>query len=706
MAEMTPQVALETVAAAEDRGKALAELTRDDALMARFGDWFAEDPVGFSTAIAQVGQKQPRLATKVTDTFSRAVEAVSLGVGRKVGGHPVLLGTVLPHPQGDDLMIPAGYSLEPHGTYLLDRKRGKILIAHYPIVLEGYVRDQESGASMVVVAWRTGTAWRRMAITREVMGVGADLARISGQFGAPIHSANTSMVVSYFSAFEALNLTKFEETKGITRMGWTPDMDAFLVGATIITEHQAETIQNPATLTDGWGKMARIFLPTGPEIQKILAGYHQRGTLEGWMEALQLAKPHPFALVGIYLALLPPLMQVVTADNLAFEWSGKSSVGKTTALSLAASVWGQPRLNLDPSIVSSWRVTDVYIERMLGTLGDLPLFLDDTRTATPFKKNGADPVQVVYDVVAGTTKGRGTLVGVEAKRAWRTVLLSTGEDSITIGSTKGGVFARTWSLAAWPWGACTPGTATQVLRLESVMAENYGIIGPLWVQRLMQQRSMWPKWKEIYRRLRDHYGTEGVLGDNGGISGRLGKNLAAIEMTANIAKAIMPDVFGPVDFKPMIQDLWAWAQVEGAGCDVVQEAAVSIRNYIAANQNCFWPRAKTPPHDGWWGAWALPSEKSSLPAIYVRPDIVMNHLKSLHHENPMSIVMEWDRRKIIKAGHRKTARGSARFFAQIKVRVDEADMWVFEFAPPAENSDVLDAFDKLADIAEHDTCGL
>lgn len=90
--------ALETVAAAEDR-QALAELTRDDALMARFGDWFAEDPVGFSTAIAQVGQKQPRLATGPGHILP-GCEAVSLGVGRKVGGHPVLLGAVLPHPQG------------------------------------------------------------------------------------------------------------------------------------------------------------------------------------------------------------------------------------------------------------------------------------------------------------------------------------------------------------------------------------------------------------------------------------------------------------------------------------------------------------------------------------------------------------------------------------------------------------------------------
>ena len=84
MADTTPQAALDTVAAAEDRGKALAELTKNDALMVGFGDWFSGDPVGFSTAVAQIAQVKPRLSPRIVESFYRAVESVSLGVGRKV----------------------------------------------------------------------------------------------------------------------------------------------------------------------------------------------------------------------------------------------------------------------------------------------------------------------------------------------------------------------------------------------------------------------------------------------------------------------------------------------------------------------------------------------------------------------------------------------------------------------------------------------
>jgi putative DNA primase/helicase len=696
----SPQVALERTVTVDDRGQALADLAKDDEMMAGFGKWYSEDPVGFSTALARVGQAKPKLAIRIVESFQRAVESVSMGTGRRIGSKPLPLGSVLPHPQGDDLMVPAGYALEPNGTYLIDKRRGKILIAHYPIVLEGYVRDQETGTSMVVVAWCTAGAWRRMAISRETMGVSADLARQAGGFGAPIHSANSSMIVSYFSAFEALNLAKFEECKGITRMGWTPEMDAFLIGSRLVTARYEEEIQSPATLKDGWGKAARIFLPTGPEVQRILAGYHRRGTLEGWKEALGIASKHPFALVGIYLSMLPPLMQILAADNLAFEWSGKSSVGKTTALSVAASVWGQPKLNLDPSIVSSWRVTDVYIERLLASLGDIPLFLDDTRTATPYKKNGADPIQVVYDVVAGTTKGRGTIAGTEAKRAWRTVLMSTGESCITSDSVKGGIYARTWAIGSWPWGDTSPGTAAKVLRLETVIAENYGHLGPAWAQALMNNKKVWGKWKTLYQSVRDKYGTQGVVGDSGAITGRLGKNLAALEVTANIARAILPEVFEDIDFVPMIKALWLWAQMEGSGGDVYQEAAIAMRNLAAANQANFWPRSPVAPEkDGWWGVWPLPSPGDSYPSIYIRPDIVIKKIKELGHETPMAVLLEWEKRKIIRPGHNKTTRGAARYYAQKKVMCNGAPLWVIEFVPIAENAEELEAYDLLTEAS-------
>jgi putative DNA primase/helicase len=699
--DCNPRAELEAVAVAEDKMEALSSLARDEVKMAAIGRWYTEDSVGFSGVLAQVNQSKPKLPVSVIKRFQMNVESQALGLGRKAAGmESVSLKSLLPHAQ-EDLQVPAGYTLDALGVYQVDRRRGRILICHYPLVLEGYVRDPETDVAMVVIAWRAGGEWRRMAISRETMGLAGDLARVSGQFGAPIHSSNAGAVVAYFSAFESLNLPKFEECKGITRMGWTPEMDAFLVGETLISTHGVERIQGPATLQDGWSKAGKIFLPAGQDILRIMSGYHKRGTMEGWQEALGLAEKHPFALAGIYLSLLPPLMQIIGSDNLVFEWSGRSSVGKTTALALAASVWGQPRLNLDPSIVSSWRITDVYLERLLATLGDLPFFLDDTRTANPFKKNGLDPVQAVYDVTAGTTKGRGTLTGTEAKRGWRTVLLSTGEDPITGDSKKGGVYARSWAVGAWPWGETTPATAAKVLRLESVIGENYGHLGPLWVEAILTKRHVWDKWRDLYRGLRDSYGTKGVMGDGGGVVGRLGKNLAAIEMVANVARTILPEIFGQVSFQDCISELWRWAQAEGCGADVYQEAAITLRNHVAANQYHFWPRGKEAPAvGGWWGMWPLPSEKSLFPNIYIRPDIVMQQIKMLGHTRPMDVVLEWEKRGIIKAGHNRTKKGSAALWTRQKIKCDGTTMLLIEFTPPAESVEDLDHYDQLVESVE------
>ena len=217
-----PQTALEAVGTATDRCQALADLASDEEALAAFARWCAEHPVGFQSALAKLTTTKPKMPTRVVEAFAKAVEAtMSAQGGRKKANAPTCLAQTLPHPSAEEILIPAGYLVEVSGLYRIDPRRGRELISHYPLILEGYVRDAESDLASVVVAWRANEEWRRMAISRETMGVSADLARVAGQFGAPIHSANAVSVVAYFSAFEALNLAKFEEVQGVSRMGWT-----------------------------------------------------------------------------------------------------------------------------------------------------------------------------------------------------------------------------------------------------------------------------------------------------------------------------------------------------------------------------------------------------------------------------------------------------------------------------------------------------
>ena len=494
-----------SVMEAEDRGAALAALVSDHETMAALARWYQADEVGYQSALSKLSGGKTGIRNKVLDAFHKAVDEVAAGLSRRNLLMPAPLETLLEHPNGHGLLVPSGYTLDHGGTYSLKPGRGgapiRERVAHYPMILEGYVRDVETGASLVVVAWFANHEWRRMVVSRESMAVGSDFSRAAAPFGAPIHSANASMVILYLAAFEAANIQKFETVRGVSRMGWLPDQAAFLVGATLVTERGQRQVQSPLHLAEGWTDTDFVFVPAGNEVHRILAGYRQAGTMEAWTRAAHITSEYPLALAGLYVSMLPPLMQILGADNFVWEWSGKSSVGKTTALALAASIWGQPRLNLEPSIVSSWRVTDVYIERMLATLGDLPFFLDDTRTAIR-GKFGIDPIQVVYDVVSGTTKGRGTLGSTEARRAWRTILMSTGEEPITGETTKLGVHARTWAIFGQPWGKVDPESAAMVFELENLFTENHGLLGPLWVQKIMERRESWAKWKELYRKVR------------------------------------------------------------------------------------------------------------------------------------------------------------------------------------------------------------
>ncbi len=693
------------VLSADDRPDAFAALAQDREAMHTIALWYKEDEVAYHGALARLQTgKVTRVGTKQADAFHRQIDEIAQGISRRSMAAPARLSSLVEHSQGDLLMVPPGYSLDLYGTYCLRAGRGgaptKERVCHYPMILEGYVRDVETGASMVVVAWLANGGWRRMVVTREAMAIGSDIARAAAPFGAPITSANSNAVILYLSAFEAQNLAHFEEVKGVSRMGWLPDQKAFLVGTQLVSEEGTRQIQSPLTLRDGWGATDFVFVPSGQEVHRILAGYRQEGTLSAWAEAAKLAADYPLALAGLYVSLLPPLLGILSADNFVWEWSGKSSVGKTTALGLAASIWGQPRLNLDPSIVSSWRVTDVYVERMLATLGDLPMYLDDTRTASSRMKNGIDPVQVVYDVVSGTTKGRGTLTGTEARRAWRTILMSTGEEPITGDTTKLGVFARTWAIFGQPWGRTSPDTAALVLKVESLIGENHGLLGPLWIQRLLEKRDKWDKWKEIYRGLRDQYGTRGAIGENAGLSGRLGKNIAAIELCANLAQNLVPEVFD-WNFRPMLDDLWRWAQSEGAGTDPILECMLSVRNYCFANAAKFYPRGKEEPGGGWLGIWPLPTKADLVPGVYIRPDVLMAQVKALGHPNFRTVLEEWGRRGWVMSGAGRTRAGNATLLTRKPVRLDHVKLFAIELRPPIEGEQTLAAYDDLSErVAE------
>ena len=189
----------------------------------------------------------------------------------------------------------------------------------------------------------------------------------------------------------------------VRRTGWygpDPDFSAFVLPDATIGPPLAEAVR-----FDGGA------LP-GPKLAR-------KGTLDGWKEGV--ARPaigNSRLGLAILVALAAPLLRIVGQESAGLHLRGGSSVGKTTALRVAASVWGAELFN--------WRTTDNGLEATATSHNDLLLALDEIGQAEP-KVMAA----VAYMLANGRGKSRMSTDRVAIQpTTWRLLFLSTGETSL------------------------------------------------------------------------------------------------------------------------------------------------------------------------------------------------------------------------------------------------------------------------------------
>ena len=100
-----------------------------------------------------------------------------------------------------------------------------------------------------------------------------------------------------------------------------------------------------------------------------------------------------------------------------FSFEGGSSSGKTTALQVAASVWG------GPVHVKSWRLTDNALESVATLHNDGLLILDEVGQV-----NARVLSEAAYMLANGSGKSRSGRDGsLRRSHVWRLIFLSSGE---------------------------------------------------------------------------------------------------------------------------------------------------------------------------------------------------------------------------------------------------------------------------------------
>jgi putative DNA primase/helicase len=150
--------------------------------------------------------------------------------------------------------------------------------------------------------------------------------------------------------------------------------------------------------------------------------FKTKGKLSDWQANVSMRCIGNSRLVfAISAAFAAPLLDVTGMESGGFHYRGDSSTGKTTALRVAASVWG------GVDYMQRWRATDNGLEALAAQHSDCLLVLDELSQIDP-KVAG----EVAYMLANGTGKVRAGQSGSKRNVAsWRLLFLSSGEAGLT-----------------------------------------------------------------------------------------------------------------------------------------------------------------------------------------------------------------------------------------------------------------------------------
>jgi len=277
--------------------------------------------------------------------------------------------------------------------------------------------------------------------------------------------------VKYLAGFEAANMD-LPLVKSVSHLGWVGDtFERFLPGG-------AEDVELDVT-----GSVA--------------AGFRAKGMTDEWSEKVKPIRDFPIARFMLAASFASPLLRVIGHRVFLVYAYGGTRGGKTAALKVAMSVWGNPE-----RIMTTFNSTRNALERRAAFFSDIPMGIDE-RQVVGDKQGFVE--SVTYMLSSGQTRGRSTRDGrLQEEQQWSNIILATGEEPLSDDRSAGGIKTRVLELYGRPID--DEPTAS---RMHEVSGEVYGVAGPYFIRRVIEELEDNPDTiKEDFKAIRDRLRAE------------------------------------------------------------------------------------------------------------------------------------------------------------------------------------------------------
>ncbi|TCO69709.1 DUF927 domain-containing protein [Chromatocurvus halotolerans] len=375
-----------------------------------------------------------------------------------------------------NLTVPEGFELMDNGVYKIT-PQGQHRLVSGPAWVSAKNRDISGNGWGIHVQWiDQDGVHRERAFPNRQLHERAQSAVISHLADEGLHviPGQESPLLSYLGSFDTDH-----RVNSTAQTGWLTDPELPL----------SYVLPNSVLSSDPDLPIAfqpERFSPSADSLQ-------EKGSLKHWQAQVgRYCGGNPILQFTVCAALTPPLLRFAEMDSFGIHLYGASSQGKTTALQVASSVWGNgsdPAASAQSSI-QRWNTTANALEGLAAAHNDGLIALDEMGTFTGF-----DFGAVVYNLMGGQGKARmNDRGGMRSLRTWRLLALSTGEISIQAkikesgGKVKAGQVNRFLDVPVTdriihPSHDMAPARLAD--RLKEASGQCYGTLGPAFVDMLI-----------------------------------------------------------------------------------------------------------------------------------------------------------------------------------------------------------------------------
>lgn len=348
----------------------------------------------------------------------------------------------------------------------------------HPIMPVERLVNIDTGEEKLRVAFYKGKYWRDFIASKRDLFDSSKIIQFSA-LGVSVTSKSSKLLSEFLCDVETLNPDIIPETESVGRLGFIGDGSQF-----------SPYVDN--LIFDGEANYRNIY-----------DAVSSKGDYTLWLAEAQKCRTESLtAQIMLAASFASPLLNKIGClPFFVHLWGVESGTGKTVALMLAASVWGDPDIG---QYIQTFNSTQVSCERTAAFLNNIPLCIDELQLS---KDSHGHSKFDVYQLAQGVGRGRGNRAGgIDKVTTWSLCILTTGESPIVQASAGAGAVNRVVDIEC----RASESVIKDGFTTSAIVKQNYGFGGKQFIEELtddvIEQAQI--RYRELFKQLSSGDSTE------------------------------------------------------------------------------------------------------------------------------------------------------------------------------------------------------